>query len=455
LRYINSLIANYRHYRSHFSMIDGKNNSTAMKSSKLPEGHGSLYKEVRFSPTETPSRRTKSVSAAFPPVISGYGRTAFHDSALLNSFAMDTSYIDQSRALLQSQRVNFETERTLFAQERRLWEKERTLLRSKITELEALLKDQGKKGHKLGPDAARLVLGVSQLNNRNGLTAQVWEGTSPNSQPTRVFFDHDSPDQGHMSPISENGNPPSLDRALLPHGQPLDPSGAPVSLPVPIEKLDSTLDGITLKSTALPPGVVARVITPPSPSPLETGTSETTPGAAARPGMEHRNSLKLKLSELGPPNERLLRDAGHTPMAIIDADSQRSTKEGSPLEIADQTEEAPLAPVATNVNQPSENKVSYFPDVPDLPDVPEDPALKGPLGLTNDEQHDNDFLNELDQKLLDQAKNLIGSSVESADPNETDPETEFPTQGDKEPEIKFRKSTNFGTAFGISNLAQI
>lgn len=423
-----------------------------MKTAKLPDGHGSLYKEVRFSPTQSPSRRTKSVSATFPPTISGYGRTAFHDSALLNSFAMDTSYIDQSRALLQSQRVNFETERKLFAQERRLWEKERALLRSKITELEAVVKDQGKRSNKLGPDAAKLVLGASQMShaNGNGFTAQVWEGSSPNSQPTRVFFDYDSPNQAHLSPISESGmNPPSLDQALSPQGQLADPSGAPVSLPVPIEKLDSTLDGITLKSTALPPGVVARVITPPSPSPLETQISPATPGTAARPGLEHRNSLKLKLSELGPPNERLLRDAGHTPMAIIDADeSQRSTKEGSPREVPSQSEEAPLAPVATNV-QPSENRESYFPELPDLPD---DPALKGPLGLINDEEHDNDFLSALDQKLLDQAKNILGSSVESADPNETDPETELPNSGHNEPELKFKKSTNFGTAFGISNL---
>ncbi|CAG8042561.1 unnamed protein product [Penicillium salamii] len=422
-----------------------------MKPSTLPDGHGSLYKEVRFSPTQSPSRRTKSVSATFPPTITGYGRTAFHDSALLNSFAMDTSYIDQSRALLQNQRVNFEAERTLFTQERKLWEKERTLLRTKIAELEGLLKDQGKRNNKLGPEAAKLVLGASQLNNTNGFTAQVWEGSSPNSQPTRVFVDYESPNQAHMSPISESGmNPPSLDRALSHQGQLADPSGAPVSLPVPIEKLDSTLDGITLKSTALPPGVVARVITPPSPSPLETKVSPSAPGEAARPGIEHRNSLKLKLSELGPPNERLLRNAGHTPMAIIDADeSQRSTKEASPLEVPSQSEENPLAPVATNV-QPSENRVSYFPELPDLPD---DPALKGPLGLVNDEEHDNDFLSALDQKLLDQAKNILGSSVESADPNESDPEPEFPSQGDKEPAIKFRKSTNFGSAFGISNLS--
>jgi hypothetical protein len=34
-------------------------------------------------------------------------------------------------------------------------------------------------------------------------------------------------------------------------------------------------------------------------------------------------NLELKLSELGPPNENLLRHAGHTPMAIIDVDDSR------------------------------------------------------------------------------------------------------------------------------------
>ncbi|KAJ5775397.1 uncharacterized protein N7511_000408 [Penicillium nucicola] len=409
-----------------------------MKTSKLPDGHGSLYKEVRFSPTDTPIRRTRSVSATFHTHHSQAAR-----SVQGTPFTMDTAYIDQSRALLESQRVHFEGERSIFAQERRLWDKERSLLRSRIAELESSLKGQGNKNHELGPDAARLVLHASQMNG-NHFTAQVWEGSSPGSRPTRVFRDH-SPEQSHLLPISEgNGmSPPSLDQALSPQSRVDAPSQ-----PVPIEKLDSTLDGITLKSTALPPGVVARVITPPSPSPLVTSPGGTAPSTAARPGMEHRNSLKLKLSELGRPNENLLRDAGHTPMAIIELDeSRQSTKEGSPLEVPLENEENPLAPVATNVQQPAENKVSYFPDVPD------DPALKGPLGLINEEEHDSNFLSELDQKLLDQAKNIIGSSVESADPNESD--TEQTEQNGSEPTIKFKKSTNFGTAFGISNAGPI
>jgi hypothetical protein len=131
-------------------------------------------------------------------------------------------------------------------------------------------------------------------------------------------------------------------------------------------------------------------------------------------------------------------------MVVIDADgSRRSTQDATPAPEAQCQEEVPLEPVHTKVGLPTDNAESYFPD------VPEDPALKGPLGLTNDEEHDNSFLNELDQKLLDQARRIIGSSEESTEPNET--EHEEPIQGEQEPEFKFKNSTNFGTAFGKSN----
>ncbi|KAJ5104869.1 hypothetical protein NUU61_002216 [Penicillium alfredii] len=414
---------------------------------KLPDGHGSLYKEVRFSPTATPLRRTQSVSGSNPTTSSKYGHhQASNASSRGNLFALDTSYIDQSRALLESQRANFETERALFAQERRLWDKERLLLRSRIAELESCLK--GQDGQSNAPaNLAQPMFGTPQYHGFNGIvsnSAQVWEGTSPGGRPTRVFLDADVPDQSHLSPISEVGvsNPPSLDAALSPQARAVDAPG--ISVSVPIEKLDSRLDGITLKSTGLPPGVVARVITPPSPSSLETSPAAG-PSASARPSVEHRNSLKLKLSELGPPNENLVRDAGHTPMAIIETDvSQRSTEQASPTEELPSKEEAPLAPVATQVHQPTETGESYFPDLPD------DPALKGPLGLTNDEQTDSSFLNELDQKLLHQAKRILSTSATSNDPDETD--ADLPSQGDQEdPEIKFKNSTNFGTAFGLSS----
>lgn len=429
---------------------------TTMKSSaaKLPEGHGSVYKEVRFSPTSTPLRRTQSLSGSTPSKRSNYQPRPIPNIPEENSSALDTSYttyIAQSRKLLEKQRVHYEGERELFAQERRLWEQERSILRAKIAELESSLKSTRNQIGVSG-SSAKPMFGTSQFQGSSDYhSAQVWEGSSPGGRPTRVFRDEEISDNTHLLPITDV--PPSLDAALSPQSRAVDASGATVSVPVPIEKLDSRLDGITLKSTALPPGVVARVITPPSPSPLETSPASG-PSAPARPEMEHRNSLKLKLSELPPPNVRLLKDAGHTPMAIIEPDgSQRSTKEASPMEDPPYNqEEAPLAPVVTQIRQPPEVSESYFPDLPD------DPALKGPLGLTNDETHDNNFLSELDQKLQDQAllsqaKRVLSPSTESIDPD--DPDSDLPKQGEQEPEFKFRKSTNFGTAFGLSNIGQM
>jgi len=423
--------------------------------SKLPDGHGCVYKEVRFSPTSTPVRRAQSVSTSTPSISSISRRSRISNGREDPVFGLDTSYIEQSQELLENQRALLETERALFAQERQLWAKERVLLRTKISELESLLKSQRSQSIQ-STSHPKLVFGTPQyLDSHDHLSsAQVWEGSSPGSRPTRVFRDEEIPDNAHLSPISEGSgtNPPSLDAALSPRARAVDVPSATVSIPVPIEKLDSRLDGITLKSTALPPNVVARVITPPSPSPLETSSPApaSAPSAPARPGMEHRNSLKLKLSELGPPNENLVRDAGHTPMAIIEVDgSQRTTVDASPVEIPpceEVQEEAPLAPMVSRMQQPSENAESYFPDVPD------DPALKGPLGLTNDEEHDSSFLNELDSRLLVQARRILSTSTAS-EPEE--PDADEPGQGEQEPEIKFKKSTNFGTAFGLSDCGKM
>ncbi|KAJ5241072.1 uncharacterized protein N7469_002663 [Penicillium citrinum] len=420
---------------------------------RLPEGHGSVYKEVRFSPTATPLRRTKSVSGSAPSAKTRYPRPGSSCIPEMAPLVLDTSYIDQSRALLDSQRANFESERRLFAEERKLWQKERTLLRTKITELESLLKGQQSHSIVSASGLAKPVFGTPQvpakllpIQHKYG-RVQVQEADRPEYFRTRISLSQTMP--AYRRSVMEAAiTLPPLDAALSPQARTVDGGSVGASVPVPIEKVDSRLDGITLKSTALPPGVVARVITPPSPSPLET--SPAAPSAAARPDLEHRESLKLKLSELGPPNENLVRNAGHTPMAIIDADvSQRSTKEASPTEETappcDDEEEAPLAPVATTIQQPTENGASYFPD------IPEDPALKGPLGLINDEEHDNSFLSELDQKLLDQARRILSPSMGSDKLNEDEDEAELPNQGEQEPEIKFRKSTNFGTAFGLSS----
>lgn len=435
---------------------------------KVPNGHGSLYKEVRFSPTATPIRRAQSVSTSNAASKFDHGRVLGRAGSDRFSYsALSADYLEQARSLLHRQRASFENERALFAEERQLWEKERALLRLRISELEALLKS--KDTPNAGPPAPGTLVNFSsnpfggpastnssneRHHNDNYMSAQVWEGSSPMSRPTRVFNDVEKADgENHLASISEQGahlpsTAPSLDAALSPQTRAAELSAC-MSIPVPIEKLDSKLDGITLKSSALPPEVVARVMTPPSPSPMDVSSESSDRTKSAS---ERRNSLKLKLSELGPPDVNLVKDAGHTPMVVIDgdADTEQASVNGDVITQAQGKEEEPFAPRATMAGQPAENSDSYFPDVPD------DPALKGPLSLRNEEEHDNEFLQELDLKLLDQARRAIGrSSGPDPDDQEVADADPTPNQCESVPELKFKNTTNFGTAFGISDCGKV
>ncbi|KAL4784639.1 hypothetical protein BJX76DRAFT_214844 [Aspergillus varians] len=394
---------------------------------KIPNGHGSLYKEVRFSPTSTPIKRSQSVpnDHAAP----NRDRKRSFEMAKDTPSALTMGFLEQSRSLLDRQRINFDRERVLFREERQLWEKERELLKLRISELESLLRSRGVSA--TSATAAAPLTGFSATS-----PSQVWEGSSPMSRPTRVFPDEEKFD-GQLSLVSEQGGGSalpalSLDAALSPLSHATESSAI---IPVPIEKLDSSLDGITLKSSALHPDVVARVMTPPSPSSREPSPTSLSQEKASA---DRRNSIKLKLSDLGPPETNLLRHAGHTPMVSIDRDVD--TAQGSPDE-APLFEEGPLTPPVTKARQPAERSDSYFAGVIDLPD---DPALKGPLSLVNEEGHDTDFLQEVDQKLLGQVRQFLGHKKEDEE------EDVAAGEGEDVSEIKFKNATNFGTAFGQS-----
>ncbi|PLN76759.1 hypothetical protein BDW42DRAFT_14578 [Aspergillus taichungensis] len=385
-----------------------------MKSSstKLPNGHGSLYKEVRFSPTATPIpiRRALSVPNT---------HSVLKSDSLDRYSPLAADYLEESRSLLVRQRA-------LFEDERRLWERERAILNARVAELESQLKNQETPSSfpPLSTDPS------TQNQTPSSSNSQVWEGPSPSSPPTRVFGHPENPDRGVSSATEQGGGSNltvSLDAALSPRSHPSDPA-AGGSVPVPIEKLDSKLDGITLKSSALHPEIVARVMTPPSPRSPDTSPSMTSQKS------ERRNSLKLRLSELGPPEKNLTRDAGHTPMVVMDPDVETKSPHVADEGADEGDDPSPLAPDA--LRQPAETSDSYFASLPD------DPALTGPLSLLNDEEHDTGFLKELDQKLLDQARQVLGSSLDSSDRKES---AEPPSQ---EPEVRFKNATNFGTAFG-------
>ncbi|CRG87225.1 hypothetical protein PISL3812_04242 [Talaromyces islandicus] len=387
------------------------------------------HKGVRFSQPLV-RMRARSVAASNPLL------DPVHRSSRAAKKSSDEygAYIEQSRSLLENQRLSFERERLVFAQERKLWEIERAMLKSRIVELESAGSGAFQTSFRnpdFGLKGDSLSFGLWQPNKVQNITQQhpVWEGPIPGSRrPTRVFPEETGKPDLYIHPTEANGFGfrSSLDAALSP--QLFRPAEA--SVPVPIEKVDSQLDGITLKSTALPPDVVAKVMTPPT-SLSPTSSPPKTETESSKQAADGKSPLRLELSDLGPPDDNLTRDAGHTPMAILGTETDISTR--SPSDIAD--EEGALAPVVTK--QPIEISESYFPEFDD------DPALKGPLSLRNEAESDSSFLSVLDKKLLDEAKKAVSGPSGAEDAEESKEAGEEP-----DPELKLKASTNFGTVFG-------
>lgn len=430
----------------------------SLKSPLSQDIHSASFKEVRFSHPLVPVRRARSVASSNPYLDSAYqAARAANKVSKENAYRELAVYVDQSRSLLESQRLHFERERLLFAEERKLWEIERSLLKSRIAELEAAAGGNNAqsytnqfrpsfslKGGGVSSTGLWQPNGFSSMNTDGSQEHHVWEGPLQGSRrPTRVFPGEDDfnvKSTLYLAPTEANGFGfrTSLDAALSPRF--FDRTGQ-ISMPVPIEKVDSQLDGITLKSTALPPDVVAKVMTPPT-SISPTSSPPKDEPDTSKPA-EGKSPLKLKLSDLGPPDENLVRNAGHTPMAILGTETEASNLSPNELTLREaemEEEEVPLAPVVTK--QPVENGDSYFP----VMDVDEDPALKGPLTLENNEGADSAFLLQLDQKLLDEAKKAIGGSF--ATEEEVDSEDDTAGGDEPDPELKLKPSTNFGTAFG-------
>jgi len=302
-----------------------------------------------------------------------------------------TKYIELHTALSRQQ-FSFKRERAAFVEERKLWEKERAIMKRRIADLEHDLDKIG------ATETARMAAPFSPSRPAGSADSHhVWEGSSPGLKPTRIFADRIEEHDLHLAnPDEHRYFPPSLDDALSPRSRPVD---RPVAVSVPIQMLDSSLDGITLKSTALPRAIVAKVSSPPY---LNLAPQSAEPIPETKPRMQ------ISLPDLGSPGENLTRHAGHTPKAIIGPDAEGS--DSSP------------------------------------PDIDEDPALQGPLSLQNDDNKDNDFLRLLHQKLLDEARNIL-SRPSDLDMEENS-DDESLGQPDPEPDLRFKMTTNFGTAFG-------
>ena len=477
-----------------------RDNTNDMTSTDHQDTTSRTTKEVYFSPVDPIARRAQSLATTVPllePVSSAsqLPRHNYPPKSVTSSIDIE-AYIQQSRNVLQTQRLNFERERKvfeeerkLFAGERSLWNTERALLKAKIVDLEAAAsKTRGEK-RRYSNDSTRSSAQsfhsdygqISSINSVSGSGAPstfntspppVWEGPEHTAPASRVFpepttlttnpftDDHTKHMNGHLPSISENGSFPALEKEISPSSLPPDRG---VSVPIPIDKIDKSLDGITIKSTALAPSFVAKVMTP------EVMTPQRSPSPNSKSAGD--GSLRVRMGGLlSPLDEKLKLHAGHTPMAIGTADSTGSPS-GQSTEIPTPIQEKPPAPVSTARRpplRPTERSDSYFSSTADDALEPkrenggeekenEDPELTGPLALTSNNDHgqSNAFLNTLDAKLMMEAKRHIKSPESSQSDKNDESGAPGGTQDDEGPRLRMKKSTNFGSAFGSNQCGNV
>lgn len=453
-------------------------------------------KEVHFSSAEPLARRAQSLASTVPmlePISSAsqLPRQNYHTRSTTSSIDVE-AYMEHSRSLIHEQSLNFDRERKLFQNERRLWDKERAMLKSKIADLE--LASNKKRGEKrrysndstrssaqsfqsdLGQFSAFSSINGSRVSSKDNSTPPVWEGPESVAPASRVFpdstiasansfkDDHSKQSSGHHLPsISEDGNFPVPNRDVSPSSKPIQRTA---SIPIRGESIDSNLDGITLRSTALTNSFIPRVMTP----------QAITPSRSPSPNPKSHNDNRLRVGMgglLSPLDEKLRLHAGHTPMAWLTKDSTGETT-GQTTEIPSPTTDKPLAPYQT-LNRPparpSENKDSYFSDVGAEDETlakfdegdekeNEDPELKGPLNLShhNETGQSDAFLNTLDAKLMTEAKRYVKSPDFDQSVEENQKDQSGPPEGaqdDEGPKLRIKRSMNFGSAFGSNRCGNI
>jgi hypothetical protein len=431
-------------------------------------------KEVHFSPVLSPTRRAQSLATSVPLLepISSASRLPRQNIRIKDTTPdLDMStYMEQSRLLLDSQRLNFEREREVFEKERKLWNAERAMLKSRIADLELNRNKKNTARRRFSNDAPSASVESfrnesDQLSVFNSFrtsrgssephgAAPVWETPDMGSKVTRVFSSEEKQPQ-LKRPASVSHSLPSIAENAT--ERPVSPR----SVPVPVAMLDSSLDGITLKSAGLESSFV-KVISPPSTSPDQPPS----PG----PHLHKEEKLpRVNMHGLLSPNDPiLLKNAGHTPMdfsgPVISepasgAESRKSPEcPVPPIKYESWRTSKPKAPAMP----PSERSDSYFSSAietetdDEAPHENGDMELKGPLTMDSNHEkgQDNQFLNQLDAKLLAEAQRPRQPSMAESDGKsgfgKLDDEVD-----DGGPRLKLKKSMNFGSAFGSKNCGNI
>jgi hypothetical protein len=277
----------------------------------------------------------------------------------------------------------------------------------------------------------------------------VWIGPETTPPVTRVFSHED--DVNHLPSISEDDALPALSKETSPS------SAAQENVPVPIEQVDKTLDGITLKSAALTSSFDKEITSPQFASPARSPS----------PLPMKEDSLKVDVGTLlSPLDEKLRRHAGHTPMAFegtLSSDSASTTLTPK--------QEKPFAPAPTKRPplRPSEHSDSYFSfsspregdrkenhqeELQPVHETEDDPALKGPLMLDPNAKtvESATFLNSLDARLIEEKRQQEKTEAKLAGGNEestsNDGQAGSSTTDDEMPRLRMKNSMNFGSAWG-------
>ena len=462
-------------------------------------------KEVHFSDHSfvMPQGARHSIATTDVPLLSGVSsssqipRQSFRISGPSPNIDIN-AYIENCRNLNQQLRQAHDTER-------KAWDIERSSLQARIADLEFRLSKARDPKRRASNDSSGgsaqsfrsdfntlLDSSNSSVSSRKFSESSApsappcWQGPESTPPVARVFSNEHSDEMQHLPSISEDEPFPSLSKEI-------SPTSKEESRPVPAEQIDKNLDGITLKSTGLTSSFVAKITSPQFNSPARS------PSPRAKETPKH-NNLQVSMSSLmSPLDEKLKRNAGHTPMAFSgDMSISADVSTGIPTP----TQEHPPDPAPTAKRpsiQPTENSDSYFSFTSDSqPDGPtrekaeevtepdtvwetqDDSPLKAPLMLdpSANSQAANSFLDQVDQKLMEaassshsrfRADSVLSSELQEgpgkdqqhgigADAqtigngnNNASNEQARPTSSgidDGGPRLKMKKSMNFGSAWG-------
>jgi len=459
----------------------------------IDQHNDTTAKEVRFEePTLAPPFSTHgrhSIATSHVPLLpsvssaSQIPKQSFRFTNAPSQNVDITAYFEQCRNVNEQLRQTHE-------QERKAWEIERTALKTRIADLEFKLNKANGGRRRLSNDSHHVSLRplhtdfftqststtnsqfhrhhsisnapLENLKQENG--KPVWEPASP--VPATRVFSYDETDVQHLPSISEDG--PGLDSSTISP----QTSREVRQKSIPIQELDSALDGITVKSG----GVRSSFTKIMSPIIVASPMHSSSPSRGPTPDPPH---LQLESNSLlDPLDAKLIKHAGHTPLAFDGTLSSTNTTTGGATPLA----EKPIAPAPTARPpfRPSEKTDSYF-STTDLHAIPEikgaddeeatpedtrveeaplldpgedDRPLTGPLMLdkTGNSEASHVFLDKLDERLGEVVRRSQSVSPnESPDKAKEGKRQPTKTPDDDMPSLRLKKSsTNFGSAYGAT-----